>query len=276
MEGFELQGLEGIGAALLAGWIQGVSEWLPVSSKTLLLLLFLALGVGAEEAYLLGLFLNGSAAAAALLYFRRDVAGVLRSIRRPLSNAPGASLLRFLTASIITTSITAIPLAALSRILLEEAGGAAIILVGALLMVTGVLTWRRATWSAWRTEAGFLAGLAAGVAQGFSALPGISRSGITLFALLLMGYKPREALRLSFLMGIPATMGGALYTALTAPSTLPSTNSYIGPIAFLAAIAVSILTIDFLLRLSTRLKTYVFTFLLAGLTIGVGIILTMG
>ena len=271
-----LTALEGAGGALialLAGALQGISEWLPVSSKTLLLLLFFSFGVGPSDAYLLGLFLNGATVVAAIAYFRKDVAAVLRALPRPKEPEKGAALLRFLAGSILSTILVAVPLAIISLSVLQELRGAAIILVGVLLAVTGALSWwRRAMRSAaFRSKGlGVFEGLAAGAAQGFSALPGVSRSGVTLFALLLMGYEPREALRLSFLMGIPATLGGSIYAALTASSLTLMIPPYIGFLAFAAATAVSIPMISALLKLSTKLKTHVFTFGLAALTIIVG------
>ena len=268
-----LEGVSGAFTALLAGVIQGVSEWLPVSSKTLLLLLFMGFGLRASDSYLLGLFLNGATVAAASIYFRRELLKVLTALPRIHLRGEDAALLRFLLASLASTALVAVPLAIFSLKALESA--AAIILVGVLLAVTGIISWRRERVEEASSSrgVGVLEGLIAGVAQGFSALPGISRSGITLFALLLMGYRPREALRLSFLMGIPATLGGSLYALSIAPTLTLGINPLIVLAAFTAATAASIPTIDFLLKISIRVKTYVFTLGLAALTILAGVIL---
>lgn len=268
-----LESVSGVLAALLAGIIQGVSEWLPVSSKTLLLLFFIGFGLGASDSYLLGLFLNGATIAAASIYFRRELLRALAAFPKIYLHEDDAALLRFLLASLASTALVAVPLATLSMKALESA--AAIILVGGLLAVTGIISWKRERFRGDSSNrgVGVLEGLIAGVAQGFSALPGISRSGITLFALLLMGYRPREALKLSFLMGIPATLGGSLYAVSTAPTLTLGINPLIVFTAFAAATAVSIPTIDSLLRLSIKVKTHVFTLGLAALTILAGVIL---
>ena len=61
--------------------------------------------------------------------------------------------------------------------------------------------------------------LVAGVAQGFAVLPGLSRSGLTVAALLSRRIERKEALVLSFLMSVPVSLGAALYASLdTGPS----------------------------------------------------------
>lgn len=273
MDSTVLESVSGVSATLLAGVIQGVSEWLPISSKTLLLLLFMGFGLKASDSYLLGLFMNGATVAAASIYFRREILKVLTTLPRIHLQGEDSALLRFLLASLASTALVAVPLAAFSLKVLESA--VAIILVGMLLAVTGIISWRRerVREASSSRRIGILEGFIAGVAQGFSALPGISRSGITLFVLLLMGYRPREALRLSFLMGIPATLGGSLYTLSIAPTLILEINPMLILSAFTVATAVSIPTIDFLLKISIRMKTYVFTLGLASLTILAGVIL---
>ncbi|RLG02182.1 MAG: undecaprenyl-diphosphatase, partial [Thaumarchaeota archaeon] len=65
--------------ALLAGLIQGVTEWLPVSSKTLIFLTLLTYGFEAQTAYLMGLVINGATAVAAIIYFRGEILEMLSS-----------------------------------------------------------------------------------------------------------------------------------------------------------------------------------------------------
>ena len=66
---------------IVSGAAQGVFEWIPVSSKTILLMIFYWAGYPPSTAYLLGLFLNGSTALAAAIYLRKEVYDVLRGIR---------------------------------------------------------------------------------------------------------------------------------------------------------------------------------------------------
>ena len=85
--------------ALLAGLIQGVTEWLPVSSKTLILLTLLTYGLQAQTAYLMGLAINGATAVAAIIYFKKEILEILSSIRSPRRYREGFAILKFLIIS---------------------------------------------------------------------------------------------------------------------------------------------------------------------------------
>ena len=258
--------------ALLAGLIQGVTEWLPVSSKTLIFLTLLTYGFEAQTAYLMGLVINGATAVAAILYFRGEILEMLSSIRPVRRSREGFILLKFLTISTIVTGLIAIPLAQASRKLVSFDENFAMIIMGSLFLLTTILTWLRTRMSGGVDEVrdvSLIDAVLAGFAQGFSALPGISRSGITIFTLILLGHSSRDSLRLSFLMGIPATIGGIVYSYATMPILIES-RILILTISSLTAIIVSLFTISSLLKLSERLKTYLFTLILAMITIAVG------
>jgi len=258
--------------ALLAGLIQGVTEWLPVSSKTLILLTLLTYGFEAQTAYLMGLVINGATAVAAILYFRGEILEMLSSIRPMRRSREGLILLKFLTISTIVTGLIAIPLAQASRKLVSFDENFAMIIMGSLFLLTTILTWLRTRMSGGVDKVGkvgLIDAVLAGFAQGFSALPGISRSGITIFTLILLGHSSRDSLRLSFLMGIPATIGGIVYSYAAMPILIES-RILILTISSLTAIIVSLFTISSLLKLSERLKTYLFTLILAMITIAVG------
>lgn len=260
--------------ALLAGLIQGVTEWLPVSSKTLILLTLLTYGFEAQTAYLMGLVINGATAVAAILYFRGEILEMLSSIRPMRRSREGFILLKFLTISTIVTGLVAIPLAQASRKLVSFDENFAMIIMGSLFLLTTLLTWLRTRMSGGVDEVrdvSLIDAVWAGFAQGFSALPGISRSGITIFTLILLGHSPRDSLRLSFLMGIPATIGGIVYSYAAMPILIES-RILILTISSLTAIIVSLFTISSLLKLSERLKTYLFTLILAMITIAVGVL----
>ena len=87
----------------------------------------------------------------------------------------------------------------------------------------------------------------AGLMQGLSVLPGLSRSGLTVAALLGRGFRPRDALALSFLMSVPAGLGGAVYAAIVSGGAVLAPEPLAGAgMAFVAGF----LTVRFLLRLA--------------------------
>jgi len=261
-------------AALLAGLIQGVTEWLPVSSKTLILLTLLAYGFEAQTAYLMGLVINGATAVAAIIYFKKEILEMLSSIRSPRRYREGFAVLKFLIISTILTGLVAVPLAQLSRKFISFDENVAMIVMGSLFLLTTILTWLRTRMSGGVDEVrevSLIDAVLAGFAQGLSALPGISRSGITIFTLILLGHSSRDSLRLSFLMGIPATIGGIVYSYAAMPILIES-RILILTISSLTAIITSLFTISSLLKLSERLKTYLFTLILAMITLAIGVL----
>ena len=109
-----------------------------------------------------------------------------------------------------------------------------------------------------------------GACQGFAALPGISRSGVTVTPLLTMGYSAKEAIRLSFLLNVVALLGAGAVPLLADDGGLEAIRSLgIGStIAMLVVAAiVSFFTIETVLRLAQRLKTSVITYFIAGITL---------
>jgi len=260
--------------ALLVGLIQGVTEWLPVSSKTLILLTLLTYGFEAQTAYLMGLAINGATAVAAIIYFKKEILEMLSSIRSPRRYREGFAVLKFLIISTILTGLVAIPLAQLSRKFISFDENVAMIVMGSLFLLTTILTWLRTRMSGGVDkvrEVSLIDAVLAGFAQGLSALPGIRRSGITIFALILLGHSSRDSLRLSFLMGIPATIGGIVYSYAAMPIFIES-RILILTISSLTAIITSLFTISSLLKLSERLKTYLFTLILAMITLAIGVL----
>ena len=260
--------------ALLVGLIQGVTEWLPVSSKTLILLTLLTYGFEAQTAYLMGLAINGATAVAAIIYFKKEILEMLSSIRSPRRYREGFAILKFLIISTILTGLVAIPLAQLSREFISFDENVAMIIMGSLFLLTTILTWLRTRMSGGVDEVrevSLIDAVLAGFAQGLSALPGISRSGITIFTLILLGHSSRDSLRLSFLMGIPATIGGIVYSYAAMPILIES-RILILTISSLTAIITSLFTISSLLKLSERLKTYLFTLILAMITLAIGVL----
>lgn len=261
-----------LGAA--AGLAQGLFEWLPVSSKTILLLIFYQVGLNPSAAYLLSLFLNGSTAAAAIAYLRRDV---LKIIRAFVGDEDGLRLLKFLLISTAATGIMAPSITLIVTESLERLDRLSMLLIGALYLLMSLLLWRGGRIDeAIKPDifSPYKDGMLAGLAQGLSALPGVSRSGITILALLALGRRPSTALKLSFLMSIPATLGGSAYAILLNRGITASLPAAAIITAIITAITISLITISTLLRISRKLKPHLLTMILAAITILIALIPT--
>lgn len=228
---------------LVLGTIQGLTEWLPVSSKSLLILA--KTRIFGEEAALTTLlretlFLHAGTFLGALFYLRKDVTLVLRTALDYKRAEPrGRALLMFLFYSTLVSGVFGLGIYwGIGKI--EGTLASARLLtgiIGALLIVTGVIQKNKNSSGARSSErADASDAVIAGFAQGFAAIPGFSRSGFTVAALLWRGFEKEEALRMSFLMSLPAVLGGNII--LNANSAAFSAESLIGlAAAFVTGIA---------------------------------------
>jgi undecaprenyl-diphosphatase len=289
----------GYGIAALAGIIQGVVEWLPVSSKTMITLLFAAGGYRFETGYVMGLLANFGSFFAALWYFRRDVVAALRGLRRPLASGVEARTLRFLVLATVATGVVGLPIYAGVTAAFPAAGGAwAMAGIGALLLVTSAISLQRerlvqlqsaavqpqaaAVGSAAADEAaagevpGAWLALLVGACQGLAALPGISRSAVTVTPLVWSGRAAASALRLSFLLDVLALLAAGAVPLVVGHHGLAAVRAVgVGPTVLMVALSavVSLFTIGAVLGIASRLRSSVITAAIGAVTIVAAILL---
>lgn len=205
--------------AVVLGIVQGVLEWLPVSSEGAVAILLSGMGASGAAAARYALFLHAGTAVAAAAFYRAELRTLLARLPawrpRQAFEADLADLTFFAVATAVSVVVGLAGYVALAEVADEATGGVVVAAIGALLLVTGVfmrLAERRATGR--RTDPGLLDALLVGVLQGVAVLPGVSRSGTTVSALLLRGHDGPEALRLSFVLSIPAALGAGVLVVL--------------------------------------------------------------
>lgn len=185
------------GAAL--GILQGVTEWLPVSSEGQTMLVMIGwLGASPSDALSCSLFLHLGTMIAVILRFRGSILLMARDL--------GSWLTRTVVVSTLFTGVTGVPLYLLFRESFTG-GRQATLLIGLLLMVTGLMLRLRRSGFKGAEEMTFQDMAILGLAQGLSILPGVSRSGTTLTVLLMQGMRQEDALTISFLISVPAVLG---------------------------------------------------------------------
>jgi undecaprenyl-diphosphatase len=242
--------------AILLGLIQGVAEWLPISSEAMVTLAgrFL-LGTGYQESLGTAIWLHSGTAISALVYFRNDVADIVKGI---LSGEQ--SLLFFLAVATAATAVSALPLLLLAFVL-DIPDWIFTIAIGLFLVVVAWLQKKRASSD---SESLLPPGKAAiaGVVQGFAVLPGLSRSGLTIAALLYQNYSLGQAMRLSFLMSIPVTLGIQVFLPFVSGDFSLTPELVVGSAA--AAVA-GLATISALMRLASTVSFF-------RATLGLGIV----
>jgi undecaprenyl-diphosphatase len=238
--------------ALVVGVLQGVFEWLPISSEGNIAIYLTAVeGLSPSAATEFALFLHAGTALAATVYYRGEIGALLRTVPSWRPSAPGATPdLTFLGVATLASGIVGIAAyATLEELFPALAGGAFIVLVGLLLVATGVLQRVADARLGDRTEPTLFDAVLVGVLQGLAILPGISRSGTTVSALLLRGYDPGASFRLSFLLSIPAATGAGL---LVLADGVPTLSPAAAAVAVAVSAVVGYLTIDALLRVVAR------------------------
>lgn len=238
--------------AILLGLIQGFTEWLPVSSEGMLVLAKANL-FGQEELISLvewALFLHLGTFLAAFIYLRKEVGLLFQGVLHYRQADPATQqVLRFLLlATAVSGLLGAVLLQAISGIEAQwiQTGKGITLFIGVLLLVTGGLQLsvsRRGTRGA--VDLGWPDALLLGFVQGLAVLPGLSRSGLTVSALLLRGVDKTEALRLSFLMSMPVVLAGNIVLHFHSPQLSGSSL-----LAVAVACLAGLLTIHLLFRIA--------------------------
>ena len=190
--------------AVVLGLIQGLTEFLPVSSSGHLVIAQSLLGIE-SHVILFDVFVHVGTLVAVMAVFWQDIWQLLR---RPFCK---------LTACLI---IACIPAAIMCFCLndLFKALFSSVIAVAIALIITGILLYFSDRLNGKRTlaEMNYLDALLIGIFQGVAIIPGLSRSGSTIFGALTRGLKRSEAARFSFLISIPVIFGALLKELLDA------------------------------------------------------------
>jgi len=201
---------------LILGIIQGIVEWLPISSEGFLLLVnsnfFSASNIDLELFLRQALFLHLGTFFAALIYFRKEVKELYEGARNYKKTDPETKrTLNFLLIATVVSGI--IGLAVLNFIDLLDIQKIPLTSsiinysLGVLLLVTGFLQLKASS-AGFRREYHLVNndGIFLGFVQGLAVLPGLSRSGLTISAFLFRNFNETSSLRLSFIMSLPIVL----------------------------------------------------------------------
>ena len=189
--------------ALILGIIQGLTEFLPVSSSGHLELGKMLLGDTSlpEDSLEMTVVLHAATALSTVIVFRKDIAEILGGLLKGESEDVSFSLKIIL--SMIPAAIVGVLFADEMEVLFERNA----LLIGLMLFVTGLLLLLADR--AKRTDKGvsYPSALIIGIAQMIAILPGVSRSGATISTAVLLGIDRERAARFSFLMVVPLILG---------------------------------------------------------------------
>jgi undecaprenyl-diphosphatase len=193
--------------ALILGLIQGLTEFLPVSSSGHLFLGQVLLGVKGNDGFLFTIVVHFATALSTVFVFRKDISNIFVDLLKFKWNS-GTQFSLLVIVSMIPAVIVGLKLEdAIDSITSGENQQTGLIVVGLCLLITAGLLYFSHKRSQGKNEVGVKHALVVGVAQAIATLPGISRSGATIATGLITGLSRENAARFSFLMVIPLIFG---------------------------------------------------------------------
>jgi undecaprenyl-diphosphatase len=261
--------------AIVLGIVQGLTEWLPISSSGHLALVQLAMGLEIPIFY--DVILHIGTLAGVFAIYRRDIAGILRSTvasgegsskRKSIEEGGGEEVAKYpqgrrmlwlIILGTIPTGIIGLAFRSFFESSFYDPVSIAVgfIITGALVLVTGLLKPGQKKLSS--ADA-----ILIGIGQGISIFSSISRSGATLSAGLFRGVEREQLVRYSFLLSIPAILGAAAIDVVAMDEQQKAQLASIGVESYIAgtvvSAAVGYASIRILIKLVIKGKFYLFAF----------------
>jgi len=188
--------------AIILGIVQGLTEFLPVSSSGHLEIGKYLFGIDAELSFSFSVAVHGATVLSTIAVFRDDLKRIIRGVFRFRMNEE--------TVYVIKLLVSAVPVAVAGLLFEEELESffnGNIVFVGSMLLITAALLIISAFMKNRKRDIGYLDAVIIGLAQVLAILPGISRSGATISTGLMLGNKKKDLARFSFLMVLIPIIG---------------------------------------------------------------------
>ncbi|MBM7633606.1 undecaprenyl-diphosphatase UppP [Geomicrobium sediminis] len=263
--------------AIIFGIVQGLTEFLPISSTAHLVILQFIFGTN-FEGLTFEILLHIASMLAVVIFFRKDILAIVTGSLRFITERKAQDRPAFLFALylVIATGITGV----LGLVLEDYANqflktpfvlGSALLLTGIFLLVIERIKYKHTRGI---NEMNFIDSVVIGLAQTLAVIPGISRSGSTLITGLALGLEKKTAVRFSFLLSIPVILGSSI---LAIRDLMSGGMEGAGPLSLIVAFVVtfifSIIGIKWLIGWLEKSKLYYFAIYCFALAIFVFIFL---
>ena len=220
--------------ALILGLLQGLTEYLPVSSSGHLAIGSELFGIEGEENLAFTVAVHVATVLSTLVILWKEIDWIFRGLFKWEMNAETKYVLNIVI-SMIPVGIVGV----FFKDYVEEVFGSGISIVGYMLFVTAaLLTFSYYAKPRQKENIGWRDALVIGIAQAFAVMPGLSRSGSTIATGLLLGCKKESLAQFSFLMVIPPILGEALLDllkGLKGEETLGGIDTFPMVVGFVAA-----------------------------------------
>lgn len=247
--------------ALILGLIQGLTEFLPVSSSGHLELakFILADGNLPQEGLLFTVMVHAATALSTIIIFRKDIATILTGLFQFKWNEETQ-----FSVKIIISMLPATFVGLMFEEQIDSLFQGQILLVGAMLIITGLLLFLADRARKTEKKVSFSSALVVGISQAIAILPGISRSGATIATSVLLGIDRGRAARFSFLMVVPLILGKSILEVkdLVIIGTPATGNEGFLPlfVGFVAAFLSGLVACQWMINLVKRAKLKYFAY----------------
>ena len=240
--------------AIILGIIQGLTEFLPVSSSGHIELGKAILSAEPEENILFTVVVHFATALSTIVIFRKDILELFRGIFQFQWNEESKFAVK-----VIISMIPAVVIGVLYEDELEALFEGNILLVGCMLIITALLLYFADKAKNTTKDVSYVNAIVIGISQAIAMLPGISRSGATISTSVLLGNDKTKAARFSFLMVVPLIFGKIGKDIFGGKITFESTQIIPLSAGFLAAFIAGLFACTWMINLVKKSKLSYFS-----------------
>jgi undecaprenyl-diphosphatase len=237
--------------ALILGLIQGLTEFLPVSSSGHLELVKFLFGDESlpQESLTFTVVLHFATALSTLVVFRKEITEIIKGLFQFKWNEEWIFSMK-----IIISMLPAVVVGLFFEKELEALFSGRIMLVGFMLLITAALLFLADRAKNTNKNVSYISALIIGISQAIAMLPGISRSGATISTSVLLGVDRERAARFSFLMVVPLIFGKVAKDFLGGEISFESNQIGVLSIGFIAAFITGLLACTWMIKLVKNSK----------------------
>lgn len=235
--------------SLILGIIQGLTEFLPVSSSGHLEIINAILGSSKSvDSDLSMVILVHAGTALSILYvFRQDILDIIKDLLS-FKWSPDTKL----ALEIVVSMLPALVLGLAFEDKIEQIFQGGIWMVGCSLIFTGLVLWLTPNLNEHSKSIGWNKAFLIGLAQAVAIMPGISRSGMTIAAALMLGVGKKDAAKFSFLMVLPVILGKLLLDIVGGDFSMTGTSGVSIFIALLSSFVVGVIACTWMIKIVQR------------------------
>lgn len=251
--------------AIILGIVQGLTEFLPVSSSghlEIVKCILSAENIG-KQSMLMTVVLHGATALSTIYIFWGDIVKIIKGLFSGEKSDVDFSL------KIILSMIPAAIMGLVWEERIESFFDGNLSFVGAMLIVTALLLYFADKSKSTDKQVGFFHSIIIGISQAIAILPGVSRSGATISTSVLLGVDKEKSARFSFLMVVPLILGKMAKDIFSGDLSFTSTESLPLLFGFISAFMIGIIACKLMIKIvkNSKLKYFAFYCIFVGISI---------